>query len=63
MYLQLTKNMVIFPYLRSDKFTVANTGEYILLDRWFNILIASEKQMEQLIKQDYKNFRRSNGKA
>lgn len=63
MYFQVTKNLLVYPYLSSDYYTVVNPGKYILLDRWFRLLIADEKQMEKLIKQDFNRFRRQDGKA
>lgn len=48
---------------QDPRFAIVNVGDYIVIDRWFNCGVANEKQMSQLIKADYEQFRRKHKNA
>lgn len=41
---------------------VVGKGDYILIDRWFNLGVASEPQISQLVRHDYESRRKARAK-
>lgn len=55
-FYRVEKVTTVYPRLSGIKPPlVVSKGDYILIDRWFNLGIANEKQISQLIRHDYEN--------
>jgi hypothetical protein len=56
LFFRVEKSLTIYPKISGTKRPiVVNKGDFIMIDRWFNLGTANEQQMSQLIKSDYEN--------
>lgn len=63
LFFRVEKTMTIYPRLSGIKGPiVVGKGEHILIDRWFNLGVANEQQITQLIRHDYENRKKLKGK-
>jgi hypothetical protein len=59
LYAQQHKHKALYTSVHHEGLTVVQPSEYVLLDRHFNALILSEKQMEYYIRDHYAKFKRT----
>jgi hypothetical protein len=60
LFFRVDKHMTIYPKISGIKPPiVVGKGDFILIDRWFNMGVASEQQISQLIKHDYENRKKA----
>ena len=56
LFFRVEKPMTLYPRVSGIKPPlVVGKGEYVLIDRWFNLGVASEQQISQLVRHDYEN--------
>jgi hypothetical protein len=55
-FFRVEKPMTLYSRLSGIKEpVVVGKGDYVLIDRWFNLGVANEQQISQLIRHDYEN--------
>jgi len=56
LFFRVERPMTLYPRLNGSKAPiVVGKGDYILIDRWFNLGVANEAQISQLVRHDYQN--------
>lgn len=58
-FFRINKPMIVFTRINRTRYSIAQKGDYVLIDRWFNLMVANEKQMSLLVRADYANFKRT----
>ena len=63
LFFRVDSPMTIYPRLSGVKPPLlVGKGDYILIDRWFNLGVANEQQISQLIRHDYENKKKARAK-